>query len=118
MRDQILPQAQSQLDAFASQMAQALSNQTPAGTPVTAGPQAGFNVDVGNLLPGNSAQITYTDAANVQHTVTIVRVDDPAALPLPNNPSNPNNPVIGVNFTGGGASRVSQPHPSPPSHSH
>jgi flagellar hook-associated protein 1 FlgK len=108
MRDQILPQAQSQLDAFASQMAQALSNQTTAGTAVTAGTQAGFSVDVGNLLPGNSAQITYTDATNVQHTVTVVRVDDPAALPLPNNPSDPNNPVIGVNFTGGMASVVSQ----------
>jgi flagellar hook-associated protein 1 FlgK len=108
MRDQILPQAQSQLDQLASQTSQALSNQTTAGTPVIAGSQAGFSVDVGNLLPGNSAQITYTDAANVQHTVTIVRVDDPSALPLPNNPSDPSNQVIGVNFTGGMASVVSQ----------
>jgi flagellar hook-associated protein 1 len=107
MRDQILPQAQSQLDALASQMAQALSNQTTAGAAVTAGPQAGFSVDVGGLLPGNSAQITYTDAANVQHTVTIVRVDDPAALPLPS-PANPNQQVIGVNFTGGMSSVVTQ----------
>jgi flagellar hook-associated protein 1 len=108
MRDQILPQAQSQLDALASQMSQALSNQTTAGTPVTAGTQTGFSVNVGNLLAGNSAQITYTDAANVQHTVTIVRVDDPAALPLSNNPSDPNRQVIGVNFTGGMGSVVSQ----------
>jgi flagellar hook-associated protein 1 FlgK len=108
MRDQILPQAQGQLDQLASQTSQALSNQTTAGTPVIAGSQAGFSVDVGNLLPGNSAQITYTDAANVQHTVTIVRVDDPSALPLPNNPSDPSNQVIGVNFTGGMASVVSQ----------
>src|SRR5262249_32457516 len=36
MRDQILPQAQSQLDTLASQMAQALSNQTTAGTAGTA----------------------------------------------------------------------------------
>jgi flagellar hook-associated protein 1 len=107
MRDQILPQAQGQLDTLASQMAQALSNQTTAGTPVSVGAQSGFGVDVGNLLPGNSAQITYTDAANVQHTVTIVRVDDPAALPLPS-PSNPNRQVIGVNFTGGMGSVVAQ----------
>jgi flagellar hook-associated protein 1 len=108
MRDQILPQAQSQLDQLASQTSQALSNQTTSGAPVIAGSQAGFSVDVGNLLPGNSAQITYTDAANVQHTVTIVRVDDPSALPLPNNPSEPSDQVIGVNFTGGMASVVSQ----------
>jgi flagellar hook-associated protein 1 FlgK len=105
MRDQILPQAQ--LDTFASQMAQALSNQTTAGTPVTVGAQSGFAVDVGGMLSGNSAQITYTDAGNVQHTVTIVRVDDPAALPLPS-PSNPNQQVIGVNFTGGMGSVVAQ----------
>jgi flagellar hook-associated protein 1 FlgK len=108
MRDQILPQAQGQLDAFASQMAQALSNQTTAGTTVTVGAQSGFAVNIGNLLPGNSAQITYSDAGNVQHTVTIVRVDDPAALPLLNNPSTPNQQVIGVNFTGGIASVVAQ----------
>jgi flagellar hook-associated protein 1 len=107
MRDQILPQAQGQLDTMASQMAQALSNQTTAGTAVTVGAQSGFTVDVGNMLPGNSAQITYTDAANVQHTVTIVRVDDPAALPLPVS-SNPNQQAIGVNFTGGMGSVVSQ----------
>src|SRR5215475_7397530 len=34
MRDKVLPQAQSQLDEFASQMAQALSNQTTNGTAV------------------------------------------------------------------------------------
>jgi flagellar hook-associated protein 1 FlgK len=108
MRDRILPQAQSQIDQLASQVSQAISNQTTAGTTVSAGPQTGFKVDVGGLLPGNSAQITYTDASNVQRTVTVVRVDDPAALPLPNNPSDPNDQVIGVNFTGGMASVVSQ----------
>jgi flagellar hook-associated protein 1 FlgK len=108
MRDQILPQAQSQIDQLASQVSQAISNQTTAGTAVSAGPQAGFKVDVGGLLPGNSARITYTDASNVQHTVTVVRVDDPAALPLPNNPSDPNDQIIGVNFTSGMGSVVSQ----------
>jgi flagellar hook-associated protein 1 FlgK len=108
MRDQILPQAQSQIDQLATQVSQTLSNQTTAGTAVTSGAQAGFTVDVGGLLPGNSAQITYTDAANVHHTVTIVRVDDPSALPLPNNPATPNDQTIGVNFTGGMGSVVSQ----------
>jgi flagellar hook-associated protein 1 FlgK len=37
-----------------------------------------------------------------------VRVDDPSALPLPNNPSSPNDQVVGVSFTGGMASVVSQ----------
>jgi flagellar hook-associated protein 1 FlgK len=42
----------------------------------------------------------------VQHTATVVRVDDPAALPLPN--PDPSNPLIGVNFSAGTASVVSQ----------
>jgi flagellar hook-associated protein 1 FlgK len=40
--------------------------------------------------------------------VTIVRVDDPAALPLSSTTAGPNNQVIGVNFTGGMASVVAQ----------
>jgi flagellar hook-associated protein 1 FlgK len=107
MRDTILPQAQRQIDEVATQVSQALSDQSTNGTAVTAGSQAGFNIDVGSLLPGNSVAVTYTDAANVQHTVTIVRVDDPAALPLPAS-GNPNNQVIGINFTGGMASVVAQ----------
>jgi flagellar hook-associated protein 1 len=109
MRDQILPQAQSQLDELAAQTSRALSDRTVDGTAATSGSQSGFNIDIGGVLPGNSVQVTYTDAASVQHTVTIVRVDDPAALPLPGNPSgNPANRVIGVNFSGGVASVVAQ----------
>ena len=61
------------------------------------------------MQPGNTVNLTYTDTAtNTQHNVTIVRVDDPAALPLSNAGAKPNSPVIGVNFTGGMASVVSQ----------
>ena len=108
MRDRILPQAQSQIDAMAAQMSQALSDQTTNGTVVPpSGGQSGFSVDVGGLLPGNSVQVAYTDALNVQHTVSIVRVDDPGALPLPT-PTNPNEQVVGINFSGGMASVVAQ----------
>ena len=56
MRDNILPQAQTQLDEMANQMSQALSNQTTSGTAVTSGGQAGYSVDVGSLLPGNTVR--------------------------------------------------------------
>jgi flagellar hook-associated protein 1 FlgK len=109
MRDQILPQAQTQLDELAAQMAQALSDKTVAGTPVPAPPQSGFSVDVGGLQNGNTIHLTYTDALSVQHTLSIIRVDDPAALPLPNTATaDPNDRVIGINFSGGMASVVSQ----------
>jgi hypothetical protein len=67
MRDTILPQAQAQIDEFANQMSQALSNQTTSGTAVTSGAQSGYSVDVGSMLPGNSLQLTYTDSQRSAH---------------------------------------------------
>jgi flagellar hook-associated protein 1 len=106
MRDTILPQAQTQLDELASQMSQALSNQTTPGTAVTSGAQSGFKVDVSSLSPGNTLQLTYTDAQNNPHTVTIVALG--AGGTLPAQPANASNPVVGVNFAGGMAAAVSQ----------
>jgi flagellar hook-associated protein 1 FlgK len=111
LRDKTLVQAQTQIDQLAASMASALSDKTTAGTaaPATLAPKVGFDLDLSSVLPGNTVNFTYTDkTTNIQHQVTIVRVDDPAALPLANPGGNPNNPVIGVNFTGGMASVVSQ----------
>jgi flagellar hook-associated protein 1 len=109
LRDKTLVQAQSQLDQMAASMASALSNKTTAGTAASAAGKNGFDLDVSSMQPGNTINLTYTDAAtNTQHTVSIVRVDDPAALPLSNAGGNPNNQVIGINFSGGMASVVSQ----------
>ena len=105
MRDTVLPQAQEQLDEFANQMSQALSNQTTSGTAVTSGSQAGYSVDTSALLPGNTIQLTYTDASDNQQTVTIVALGTGGTLPLR---SSGNNQVIGVNFAGGMSSVVSQ----------
>jgi flagellar hook-associated protein 1 FlgK len=102
MRDKILPQAQTQLDELAAQMSQTASDVTTAGTPATVGTQNGFTVDTAGLQDGNIIHLTYTDASNVAHNISIVRVDDPAALPLKNTAtSDPNDQVIGVNFAGG-----------------
>ena len=111
LRDTTLVQAQAQIDQLAASMASALSDKTTAGTaaPAALAPKAGFDLDVTNMLPGNTVNLTYTDAAtNTQHQLTIVRVDDPAALPLSNAGGNPNNQVIGINFTGGMASVIAQ----------
>jgi flagellar hook-associated protein 1 len=108
MRDTILPQAQNQLDELANQMSQALSNQTTVGTPAVSGSQTGFGVDVGSLSAGNSVQLAYTDAGNVQHAITLVALGAGGALPLQTSPSNPNNQIIGVNFAGGMAAVVTQ----------
>jgi flagellar hook-associated protein 1 FlgK len=107
LRDQTLVQAQTQVDQLAATFASSLSDQTTAGTAV-AGPPSGFDLDVSNVLPGNKINLTYTDTAtNTKHQLSIVNVTDPAALPLQNAPgANPK--VIGVNFSGGMASIVSQ----------
>lgn len=109
MRDQILPQAQAQLDQIAASIASAMSDRTVNGTAVP-GPPAGFDLDVSTLLAGNRINLSYTDTAtNTPHKVTIVRVDDPALLPL-ENASTPNakDRVVGVDFSGGMASVVAQ----------
>lgn len=110
MRDQALVQAQTQLDEFAAAMSRALSDRTVAGSAVTAGTQAGFDIDVGSLLAGNRIEVTYTDMlTSTQRKVTIVRVDDPGALPLSNSATaDPNDRVIGIDWSGGLASVVSQ----------
>jgi flagellar hook-associated protein 1 FlgK len=104
MRDTTLPQAQAQLDELANQMSQALSNQTTAATAVTSGAQSGFSLDTGSLLAGNSLQVSYTDSGNVQHTVTVVALGAGGTLPAGSGA----NPAIGVDFSGGMASVVSQ----------
>ena len=110
MRDQDLVQAQNQLDALAAGMAQAVSDKTTAGAPVSSPPQNGFSVDVGNLSAGNTVTINYTDTAtSTPHTITLVRVDDPSALPLSNTATaTANDTVFGINFSGGMGSVVTQ----------
>jgi flagellar hook-associated protein 1 FlgK len=110
MRDNVLVQAQRQLDSLASTMAQAMSDTTVSGTAATSGAQAGFDVDTSGWLNGNRINLTYTDVTTgTQHNVSIVRVDDPSALPLDDGATaNPNDEVIGVDFSGGLASVVSQ----------
>ncbi len=107
LRDKILVHAQNQVDQMAATLASALSDVTTSGVPV-AGPPPGFDTSLSSVLPGNAFNVTYTDSSNVSHTVTVVRVDDPTALPIPNTASNPNDRVIGVDFSGGLASIVSQ----------
>jgi len=108
MRDIILPQAQAQLDEMANQMSQALSNQTTSGTAAGSGSQTGYSLGIGGVLAGNSLQLTYTDSGNTPHTITIVALGPGGSLALQTAPSNPNNQIIGVNFSGGINSVVSQ----------
>jgi flagellar hook-associated protein 1 FlgK len=106
MRDDVLVKTQTQLDEIASAVARSLSDRTVDGSPVA----GGFDVDLSNLSAGNSVRISYTDnLSGQQRTVTLLRVDDPAALPLPDSATaDPNDKVVGLDFSGGMPSILSQ----------
>jgi flagellar hook-associated protein 1 FlgK len=110
MRDQDLVEAQNQLDAIASAMASALSDQTTDGTAVTVGAQAGFDIDIGSLSNGNTITVNYTDVGtSTAYTMTLVRVDDSSVLPLSDTLTpDPNDTVVGIDFSGGIASVITQ----------
>jgi flagellar hook-associated protein 1 len=110
MRDHTLVQAQAQLDEIAAGLARSLSDQTVSSTAVSFPPQAGFDLDITGLLAGNSISVNYTDrSTGEQHTLTFMRVDDPAALPLKDSATlAANDKVVGIDFSGGMASIINQ----------
>lgn len=110
LRDKTLVRAQAQVDQLATVMASALSDKAVDGVAATAGAQTGFDVDLAALKAGNIVHLSYTDTVSgTTHNVSIVRVDDPSVLPLANTATaDPGDEVIGVDFSGGMASVVSQ----------
>ena len=108
LRDTTLVQAQTQVDQLAATLSSSLSDLTTQGTAVTpTASTSGFTLDLSNVQPGNSVNLSYTNSAGVQQQVQIVSVSDPKALPLPSQPgANPQ--VIGINFTAGASSVASQ----------
>jgi flagellar hook-associated protein 1 FlgK len=108
LRDTTLVQAQAQVDQMAATLSSSLSDQTTAGTAVTSGSQSGFTLNLANMVPGNTINLTVTNnTTNTQQNFSIVSVSDPSALPLAN-ATNANPKLIGINFTGGMASVVLQ----------
>lgn len=105
LRDNILPQTQQQLDDLAHGLALSLSSNTVSGTAATVGAATGFDLDISDLQRGNVISLEYTDNTGpTTHNISIVRVDDPSVLPLDNSvTSNPNDTVIGVDFSAGEA---------------
>ena len=106
LRDDILVEAQTQLDEMASALALALSSVETTGTAITAGAQAGFSGDIANMLPGDRITIDYIESGTPK-TFTFIRVDDPTQLPLPNTATvDPNDQVAGIDFSGGLAGAI------------
>lgn len=110
LRDDVLVEAQRQLDEFASALSRAFSDTPIAGTPASAGPRNGFDIDVGALQAGDPITLTYTDVGSGQkRVVTFLRVDDAATLPLSDDATaRTDDTVFGIDFSGGYASVAAQ----------
>lgn len=100
LRDTTLQDAQRQLDDIAASLAQVFSSVQEPGTAV-AGPPSGFDMDLSKLQDGDDFTIKYRGNDGVERTAKVVRVDDPAKLPL-TSPDSFGNQVVGVRFAGNG----------------
>ncbi len=111
MRDHDLVQAQNQLDAIAAAMTTALSDKTTAGSTASAGLQTGFSVDVGGLSAGNTDHrqlYRYADQHRAHADLHAGRRSVGAAAVSDSATANPNDHVVGIDFSGGMASVLTQ----------
>lgn len=101
MRDNVLVEAQAQLDELAAGLARTMSDEQVAGEAVTIGASEGYDIDLGGLKQGNTINLTYLESGQ-EKNVTIVRVDNPALLPLSDEVTAENGgTLLGVDFSGG-----------------
>ncbi|MFK8032579.1 MAG: flagellar hook-associated protein FlgK [Hyphomicrobiales bacterium] len=103
LRDDVLVEAQAQLDQFAGAMAAALGNRPESGTAVTSGAASGYDLDLSGVQPGNSFSLSFTSNSNGQtQTVSFVRVDDSSKLPLDDGTTGRSDDrVVGLDYSAG-----------------
>lgn len=101
LRDKTLVSAQSQLDAVAGGLAQAMSTVTTPGTGTTVGARAGYTIPTDGVQDGNDITVNYTQAG-VPKTLRLVNVTDATKLPL-NYADASGAQVVGADFTQGPA---------------
>jgi flagellar hook-associated protein 1 FlgK len=103
LRDERLVAVQAQLDELAHALASVLSENVVAGTAATQGAQAGFDLDLAAMQPGDEITLTYVETpGGVTRTVTLIRVADASLLPLgeATTPAT-GDTVIGFDLSGG-----------------
>jgi flagellar hook-associated protein 1 FlgK len=104
LRDEVLPQAQTQLDALAAGLASAMSDRAVPGTALPPGPPDGFSIDLAALQNGNPLTVSVT-SGGVARTVTFVKTGSAAAAAAA---TASGNGVVGIDFSGGVASVATQ----------
>lgn len=110
LRDDILVEAQQQVDEFAAGLSRAFSDSPVAGTAATVGLQTGFDIDISTLQSGNPITLTYTDnVSGDSNVVSFIPVNEPSVLPLDNAATaRTDDTVFGIDFSGGAAAIATQ----------
>lgn len=102
LRDEVLVEAQAQLDTIAAEASLAFSNVTVDSTAATVGLESGFTQDVSGLQAGNTVSLVYVDNLGATQNVTFVAVDDAALLPLADTAtSKSGDTVYGIDISSG-----------------
>lgn len=102
LRDEVLVEAQAQLDTIAAELSLSMSNVNVASTATTVGVEDGYVLDVSALQAGNTVSLSYVDGSGATQNVTFVAVTDASLLPLENSQTaNPNDTVYGVDISSG-----------------
>ena len=102
LRDEILMEAQTQLDTVAAEVSLAFSNVTVDSTATTVGLDSGYTLDLSALQAGNTVSLTYQDTAGDTHEVTFIAVDDATLLPLDNSATvRTDDTVYGIDISSG-----------------
>ncbi|MCB1492950.1 MAG: flagellar hook-associated protein FlgK, partial [Rhodobiaceae bacterium] len=108
MRDDILVEAQQQLDEFAAALSRSFSDNPVDGTAVTVGAQDGFDIDLAALQSGDPITLTYTESGN-SHVVTFIPTQDGSILPLSDDATaRADDTVVGIDFSLGNAAVATQ----------
>lgn len=107
LRDDVLVEAQKQLDTIAAELSLAFSTVTTSATAVSTTATVTQTLDVSDLQAGDTLELTYTDAGGTENTITLVAVTDATLLPLANTTTaNPGDTVVGIDISTGVATYI------------
>ena len=103
LRDEVLPQAQAQLDSLAAGLSSPLSDRNVAGVAASSAGASGFDLDLSGLQNGNTFSLTF-GSGGATRTATFVKAGSAAAAAS----ATASGGVTGLDFSGGMASVASQ----------
>lgn len=108
MRDDVLVEAQNQLDQLAAGLAKAFSTLDRPGTAALSGVQRGFSVDIAGIQNGDVVTLdTVAQPAGTPQRISFVAKTSAGALPN-NATADASDRVVAIDFSGGAASAAAQ----------